>query len=258
MDGVTQAEEPLSGGIEPGRVVRIGDTIRRPGGPWSSTVHALLVHLRGKGFPAPEPLGLDAAGREILSFLPGRASNWPWPNVLLETTGARKVGAFLARYHDAVADFRPPTPVWRHGAQALRGGDIVLHGDFAPHNLVWSGAEPSGLIDFELARPGRPLEDAGFCVVRTACFRDDAKTVLMGFAEPPDRRARLAAFAEGYGAAAATLLAEARASIVAELDRIERLGGAGLEPWGAFRRIGLSAEARAELAWLEAHAGALA
>jgi Ser/Thr protein kinase RdoA (MazF antagonist) len=256
---MTQAEAPLLGGIEPGRVVRVGNTVRRPGGAWSFTVHALLAHLRGKGFPAPSPLGFDAQGREILSWLPGRASNWPWPRALLAASGARKVGAFLRAYHAAAADFAPPSPaLWRHGPQPVGPGEIALHGDFAPHNLVWTRGEPSGVIDFELARPGRPLEDAGFCVARVACFRDDDKMRRMGFAAPPDRRARLVAFAEGYGAAPAQLLAEARLAIVAERRRIGELGGAGVEPWATFLRLGLAKAAKAELAWLDAHVGYLA
>ncbi|MGH6957042.1 MAG: phosphotransferase [Caulobacteraceae bacterium] len=257
-EGGDGAEEPLFGGLQSGRVVKVGDTVRRPSGDWTATVFALLGHLRAKGFPAPEPLGLDKRGREIVSFLPGRACNYPWPPALLETSGARAVGAFVSAYHDAVADFAPPAPaIWRHGPQPLRPGEVALHGDFAPHNLVWGDLAPSGLIDFELARPGMPIEDAAFCVVRAACFRDDERTLRMGFVEPPDRRARLAAFAEGWGAPAADLLAQARVSEVAELDRIARLGARGLEPWASFLRVGLADEARAEIAWLDAHAGAL-
>lgn len=258
-DKVKHSEEALYGGLISDRVVRVGDTVRREAGAWTPTIFALLDHLRAMGFPAPAPMGLDEQGRETLGWLPGRASNYPWTAAQLESGGARKVGAFVRAFHDAVADFKPPAPpIWRHGAQPLGPGEVVLHGDFAPHNLIWDERGPSGLIDFELARPGRPIEDAAFCVVRTACFREDARTLAMGFAAPPDRRARLAAFAEGWGAPAAELLAAARDSEVAELERIGRLGAAGLEPWASFRRVGLADEARAELAWLDAHAGALA
>jgi hypothetical protein len=44
------AEVPLLGGrITPG-VVRVGDTVRRPVGPHSTFVHALLHHLEHVGF----------------------------------------------------------------------------------------------------------------------------------------------------------------------------------------------------------------
>jgi len=253
-------ETPLFGGAQPGRVVRVGDTVRRPAGAWTPTIYALLEHLAVRGFPAPRPLGLDAAGREMLSWLPGECSNYPWPAALRESGGAQRLGDFVRRYHEAAAGFAPPSPaLWRHGAQALGPGDVVIHGDFAPHNVIWDGEAPSGLIDFELARPGRPVEDAAFCVVRAACLRDDARTLRMGFATPPDRRARLAAFAEGWGGCgAAELLDEARRSEADELARILRLGGAGLEPWAGFLRIGVVEDLRAEIAWLEANAGMLA
>ena len=35
-------EIPLGGGNVSGGVVRIGDTVRRPAGPWTPAVHALL------------------------------------------------------------------------------------------------------------------------------------------------------------------------------------------------------------------------
>ncbi|WP_218827191.1 hypothetical protein [Actinoplanes regularis] len=34
------------------RVVRIGDTVRRPMHPWSPTIHELLRHLESVGSPA--------------------------------------------------------------------------------------------------------------------------------------------------------------------------------------------------------------
>ncbi|HEX3406660.1 MAG TPA: phosphotransferase [Caulobacteraceae bacterium] len=251
--------EPLLGGLVEGRVVRIGETVRREAGPWTSTHQALLAHLQTKGFPAPLPLGLDDAGREVVSWLPGRAANWPWPPALLATEGARAIGALLRRYHTAVADFAPPSPaVWRHGLQPIRGSEIALHGDFGPHNLIWSPDALVGVIDFELARPGATLGDAGFAVIRAAQLRPDAMTEPPGFATPPDRRARLDAFAAGYGAARVTLIAAALQSQRDEIERIQRLGGAGLEPWATFRRRGLERTACEELAWLEDHASELA
>ena len=53
-------EEPLRGGNVSAGVVRVGDTVRRPAGPHTPAVHALLAHLHGVGFRhAPRPLGID-------------------------------------------------------------------------------------------------------------------------------------------------------------------------------------------------------
>ena len=66
---MSSAENPLPGGNMSSGVVRVGDTVRRPTGPWTPAVHALLVHLNAVGFcGAPRPLGFDEQGREVLSY----------------------------------------------------------------------------------------------------------------------------------------------------------------------------------------------
>jgi hypothetical protein len=51
------------------QVVRVGDTVRRPAGPWTPAVHALLTHLHNVGFSAgPRPLGVEELGREVLTL----------------------------------------------------------------------------------------------------------------------------------------------------------------------------------------------
>jgi hypothetical protein len=76
LSGVLE-EIPLAGGNVSDGVVRVGDTVRRPAGPWTPAVHALLAHLHEVGFhAAPRPLGLDERGREVLEFVPG-ATVWP-------------------------------------------------------------------------------------------------------------------------------------------------------------------------------------
>ena len=253
-----QAEEPLDGGLVSGRVVRVGDTVRRSAGVWTPTIQALLAHLQSKGFPAPRPMGLDDNGREVVSYLPGACSTHPWPRALLATSGARQVGVLLRAYHHAVADFEPPAPaIWRQGPQSVGPGEIVLHGDFGPHNLIWSGGRLVGVIDFELARPGQPVEDAVFAVLRVAHLRPGDRAAAVGFGAVPDRRARLVAFADGYGVDAQQLLAAALSVQGDEIDQIRRLGSAGVEPWATFLARGLDAEAALERRWLEENLAAL-
>jgi len=46
--------------------------VRRPVRPCTTTVQAYLAHLRSRNFTeAPEPLGYDEQGREVLSFVAG-------------------------------------------------------------------------------------------------------------------------------------------------------------------------------------------
>jgi hypothetical protein len=56
-------------------VVKIDDTVRRASGPWTQPVHELLsLYKAAKIAEMPIPLGIDAEGREVLTFIPGASS----------------------------------------------------------------------------------------------------------------------------------------------------------------------------------------
>ena len=58
--------------------VRVGDTVRRPVGPWTQSVDAVLYHLENVGFEgAPRALGYDERGRQVLSFERGNVNADP-------------------------------------------------------------------------------------------------------------------------------------------------------------------------------------
>jgi hypothetical protein len=146
---VTEIEIPLQGGRTTTGVVRIGDTVRRPVGANSAFVHRLLRHLEVHGFgAAPRFLGIDAFGREILSFLPGDVPDELGDFSLPQIAHAARL---LRSFHDATA---------RSGLTA--GREVVCHGDFSPCNCVFDHGIPFAMIDFDASRPGRRLEDLGY------------------------------------------------------------------------------------------------
>ena len=147
--------------------------------------HAFLHRLTATSFPAPRPLPafdgrswtvLDGALWGLVSFLPGRALDWA------PTPGLEAVGAFLARYHEAVAAVTMPSPrpaalplaavrevaPWGRLAPALGGpaGEhrlrrhldalpaellgigheavprLIIHGDCTTSNVIVAGAPP--------------------------------------------------------------------------------------------------------------------
>lgn len=60
---MTGGEVPLGGNVV--GAVRVGATVRRPPGPWTPAVHAVLRHLERHGVDAvPRVLGLDERGRD--------------------------------------------------------------------------------------------------------------------------------------------------------------------------------------------------
>lgn len=199
---VSTRETPLTGGtLNP--VVRVGDTVRRPAGPWTPTVHALLRHVRERGFDlAPEPAGLDDQGREIVSYIPGDTLGWdlPWPGLVRDDGLLEQMGTATARYHRAVADFRPEGTVpWRSGPAVLAPSELVCHHDLAPYNVVVSGGRLQGFIDWDLAGPGRRLSDLAFVAWQWVPLHGPAVTRLLGWTSPPDRIQRLRLLLDAYG-----------------------------------------------------------
>ena len=93
-DAAQGVEVPLAGGDVTEGVVRVGGTVRRPRGPWSSSVATYLHNLDQVGFrEAPRYLGIDERGRDILQFIPGDVPSQPvvepWAAVDLTRPGLR-------------------------------------------------------------------------------------------------------------------------------------------------------------------------
>jgi len=146
---LTSVEVKLAGGRTTSGVVQVGDTVRRPISPNADFVHGLLRHLESRGFRgAPRYLGMDAQGREILTFLPGEV-----PQELGEFSDAQCVAAarLLRSLHDATTDC------------TLRGSnEVVCHGDASPCNCVFVDGIPQGFIDFDSAHAGTREDDVGY------------------------------------------------------------------------------------------------
>jgi Ser/Thr protein kinase RdoA (MazF antagonist) len=246
-------EIPLAGGglVDRG-LVRIGDTVRRPWGEWTPSVHLVLNHLRHKGFTqAPPALGRDELGREIVGFIPGEDSGWPaFRPALLEIDGARKLGRLVRDLQNALSTFAcPQDAVWQFCAGPPAPGQAMQHGDLGPWNLVWNGDEVAGIIDWDFTHPGDPGYDIGHLAWFTVPFLDDERARERGFPEPPDRRARLAAFAAGCGSTPAEVRA---AAIAAQRTYADRIRALDFPPWTHFRSVGLHENADRDRAWTEA------
>jgi Ser/Thr protein kinase RdoA (MazF antagonist) len=254
-------EQPMLGGSVTD-VVRIGNTVHRAAGAWTPAVHALLRHLEHKGFAAsPRVLGIDASGREILSYIDGAAAMRAWPEALLTEAGITALGRLIASYHRAVADFQPRRgATWRVGAIDLRPGEIIRHGDLGPWNTIWREHELVGLIDWDFAEPGTALDELSQAAWDSVPLRDDVHARECGFAGAVDRRARLAALCLGYGgqfapsAVVTALLSLQRR----EAERMVERGGRGEMPWSLFLARGGNEAVMADNCWLEAHAAELA
>ena len=157
-------ETPLGGGNMSSGVVRSGDTVRRPAGPWTPAVHALLAHLHDVGFRgAPRPLGIDERGREVLTFIPGTPA-WPDQFHLLDDDAQfRRAVRLIRDFHDAVSGFTPPPDARWQALTPADGDEIIAHHDLAPWNLV-IGSRQWAFIDWDTAAPGTRLWDLAYAM----------------------------------------------------------------------------------------------
>lgn len=240
---------PLYGGLV-NRVVRVGDTVRRPAGPWTRAVQALLGHLETKGFPAPRPGGIDQDGREVISYIEGEAALVPWPRILAECRGMTIIGRALRAYHEAVSDFVvPPEAHWQIVDRPFLPGEIVCHGDLNPSNFIWRGERLAGIIDWELAHPGRALDDLAHAAWSFVPLCSDEALGQLG--PVVDRRERLAALVAGYGDVQVFELVDGALRVMDFWTRqIVRHGGAGEEPWATYHRHELHTRAERDHRWL--------
>ena len=165
-------EEQLSGGNTT-IVVRVGDTVRRPVGPWTPAVHDLLNHLTAAGFSgSPQVLGVDHAGRESLEFVPGEvgtlSATQPLPGWFRTAESCWSIGRWIRSFQRAQAGFvvDPAKPWRRANGASLRPGQVIVHHDVSPYNTVRRQDDSLVVLDWDFARPGDPIEDLAWAAWR--------------------------------------------------------------------------------------------
>lgn len=205
-------ERPLQQGHGGSEISRSARGVHRTAGPWSPTVHGFLEHLHAAGFTgAPEPIGFDERGREVLTYIEGDVLGdpaWrpgeptPWPDYARSEDALVAAAELVRRFHDAAVGFHPVNPVWKqHPPVPPVSGEVVCHGDIGPHNTVYRDGLPVAFIDWETIRPNDPMVEFGQAVWHYVPLGDDAYFERSGFGRTPDLAHRLEVFARAYGVA---------------------------------------------------------
>ena len=252
-------EVRLPGGFtNAGRVIRIGDTVRRPWRPTTPATRALLEHLERVGFDgAPRFLGADDRGREVLTFVPGEAAIEPVPTWALSDEALVSVAELLRRYHDAVASFDGTRQVWPQAVPPHFRGGIVSHNDPNLDNVIFAGGRARALVDFDLASPASAAWDVACAARLWSPLRDEL--------DVPERLrgrtlARLRLFVDAYG-----MGRDDRERVVDAMTHahewcygvVREAVAAGHEQFGRMWYRGGAARAARTRTWLGAHGDAM-
>lgn len=201
-------------------VVQIGQTVRRSAGPWTPTIHALLAWIRVQGVnQIPIPLGIDAEGREIMSYLPGHTGEgengaWVWDEAVLS-----QAGVLLRAIHDASTNFPRSGMTWR--LPAHYPDEVICLNDVAPYNMiggfdVTGRAQLTGFIDVDMASPGPRIHDLAYLAYRLCPFIEDEQTTVNSLDLDPLKRLKklVTAYGTDTGITTSTLLAAIPARIM--------------------------------------------
>lgn len=232
------------------------DLVLRPAHPWTPTVHALLTHLRDQGLTCvPEPVGIRGEV-EALRLIPGDSGGDAWQHQH-SLAGVESAARLLREIHDASRGFEAP-----EGAQWAFAPDpepdVICHGDPGPWNMVWDGDEAVALLDWDFARPGPALDDVAYALEYFAPFRSDqvACDDVDGhhFAEPPDRPARIAAFAAAYGLGSTHGLVDRVIERQrADIEHVQELAERHIQPQQSWVEAGYLDELQGRVRWSRDH-----
>jgi hypothetical protein len=189
--------------------------VHRPTGAWTPAVHELLEFLKARGLDGiPEVCGVDEEGREILTFLPGATLDPEVEQPSLATLEA--AAAWLHRFHDIVRQYQPGSVEWRQGARSLGPGEVICHNDPGLYNWVVGENGFAGMIDWDRAGPGHPIEDLAFL-----CW---SGVPLLREIPSAEAAERLSAAASAYGGVDSAELLNAVETRLALIEQRWRVG----------------------------------
>ncbi|MCS5707983.1 aminoglycoside phosphotransferase family protein [Candidatus Berkiella cookevillensis] len=178
----------------------LNNEVHRESGYWTKQVHQFLHFLREQGFTqAPEPLGFDEQGREIVSFVKGQTCDYPLSDEVASLEALVSAAKLLRTYHNVSQSFlneiTTTNQTWMLSCRDPQ--EVICHSDFAPYNICFEGKQAVGIIDFETAHPGPRVWDIVYALYRFAPFSNPKNIESFGGIEDQILRAYL--FCNAYG-----------------------------------------------------------
>ena len=149
-------------------------------------------------------LGIDEKNREILSFIEGKAGNYPLKEYMRSNDVLKEIAKMLRLYHDAVSDF-PLLDDWKPMDHTPNNIEVLCHNDFAIYNIIFNDEKPVGIIDFDVAAPGPRIWDIAYtlytCVpLSRVYYTESGEAIHYESAQHADSiKERVKLFVQSYG-----------------------------------------------------------
>jgi Phosphotransferase enzyme family len=229
-------------------VSRKGDLVKRRIGTQSPATHQLLTWLRLREFKrVPELLEITPE-EELLSYLAGEPVFRPWSEVVRTDHWMAELGTWLCEYHAAVSGFTVQSDarfLWGPGRP--EAGMVVNHGDLGPWNVIQKDGRVSGVIDWDMARFGDPLDDLSQLALENVPLKPSTAGRLGAAPDIDVLRRRLRVLCEAYGESDLDKVLRHTVHYLARMAKeIEELAGQGRSPFVRYVKDRVPEDYRAE------------
>lgn len=182
---------------EVNQVLRRGEQVLRPVGPWTASTQSLLQHFAAQGLPVPQVLPSPDPAHEALSYLEGEQVH---PHAWTDE-GLYAIGQLVRALHDASETYTPPEgAVWKPWClREIGAPGVYSHGDIAPWNIITRDGLPIGLIDWEYAGPIDPMVELARVCWLFPQLHDDDIGKMYSLPTPKKRAQQVGLMLDAYG-----------------------------------------------------------
>lgn len=226
--------KPLEGGSV-NTVATNGQLVRRKLSDWSPAVHKLINYVVEYGLDyVPKIIDVDKK-YEYFEYLDGIPALRPWSQVIQDDLWVKDLGKWLKKYHQIVKNFELSDGSFVWGIKSKDCGMIPCHGDLGPWNVLHINGEIKAIIDWDLARWGKPIDDLTQLALENIPLRKSTIDTMGDNVQRDVLMNRLECLCDSYGEySTSQIIDNCLVHLVWMRYEVERLANLNVEPFVSF------------------------